>query len=288
VVADIHDVSSVIEAIRTYQPVGLMHFAAFAYVGESVADPQKYHENNVIGTLALLNAARQTGLRNFVFSSSCAVYGAPEVERISEEVLPQPVNPYGTSKRACEMMLSDFVAAYGFNAISLRYFNASGAHPTAGIGEDRIIETRLIPRAILSLLGQVDDFAVFGNDFKTPDGTAIRDYIHVVDLARAHVLALDHLLAGKAGGTFNLGTGRGYSVNEVVNAIAEVSGRLMPDVKGARRPGDPARLVADASLAQRVLGFITQRSSLQQIVADAWAWHTSGQTRYDHKRKRAA
>jgi UDP-glucose-4-epimerase GalE len=271
--ADIRDVRAVTRAIQKFRPIGAIHFAASAYVGESVSDPAKYYQNNVVGTLGLLEAMRQNAVRNIVFSSSCAVYGAADSDRISEQSPTRPVNPYGASKLMCEMILTDFAHAYGIEPIILRYFNASGADAASSIGEDRVVETRLIPRAILSLLGHVDDFVVFGSDFPTRDGTAVRDYIHVSDLARAHVLALHYLLSGQGGGCFNLGTGRGYSVKEVLTAIADVSGGRFEPPTGARRVGDPAHLVADASLAEHVLGFSPRCSDLRQIVADAWQWH---------------
>jgi UDP-arabinose 4-epimerase len=281
--ADICNASAIVEVIRTYNPIGVVHFAAYAYVGESMIEPAKYYENNVVGTMTLLDAMRQTDLHVIVFSSSCAVYGAPHVDRISEQVVPTPINPYGTSKLVCEMILNDYVKAYGLRRISLRYFNASGADPKAGIGEDRRFETRLIPRAMLFLLGRIGDFQVFGNDFATPDGTAIRDYIHVRDLSRAHVLALRHLLDGHEGGTFNLGSGQGYSVNEVLQAISNKAGRSFASVGGSRRSGDPPSLIADASLAQRTLGFRPEHSDIKTIIADAWSWHTSGRTRHNRR-----
>ena len=272
IVADVRQVDVVAATIKEHQIVGVMHFAAFAQVGESVADPAKYYANNVEGTLALLTAMRQTDLRTILFSSSCAVYGSPDAMPISERTLPRPINPYGHSKLMCETILTDFAAAYGLQQSALRYFNATGAEPGAGIGEQTA--TRLIARAILSLLGQVDAFAVNGDDFPTPDGTAIRDYIHVSDLADAHVTAMRHLLKGYPGGCLNLGTGHGYSIKDVLTTVERVTGRRINAPIGPRRTGDPAVLIADPSLARDLLGFVPQRSDICTIVKDAWLWHS--------------
>jgi UDP-arabinose 4-epimerase len=274
--ADIRHTDAVATAIRSYDVSGVMHFAAFAYVGESVTNPSKYYKNNVVGTLSVLAAMRQTGLRNIVFSSSCAVYGSPAVTPISEQSPTKPVNPYGRSKLMCETILTDYVTAYGLRGVALRYFNASGDEPSAGIGEDRIIETHLIPRAIMAILGHIRDFEIFGSDFPTHDGTAIRDYIHVSDLANAHILALNYLFSGGADWSiFNLGAGKGYSVKEVLTAISAVSGKTLKSPTGGRRQGDPAELVADAKLAQDILGFVPKQSDLRTIIESAWQWHTT-------------
>jgi UDP-arabinose 4-epimerase len=270
--ADIRDTAGLIKIIREYDIVGVMHFAAFAQVGESVMRPLEYYENNVLGTLSVVAAMRQTGLRKILFSSTCSVYGSPQQPLISETTPTEPVNPFGRSKLMCETILNDYARACGLEHIVLRYFNASGAAPGAGIGEG-LTAQRLIPRAIFALLGHIDDFVVNGSDFPTPDGTAIRDYIHVSDLADAHVIALRHLLDGHPGRCVNLGTGRGYSVKEVLATLSHVSGRPTQAPSGPRRAGDPAELVADASLAQRLLGFLPKRSDLRTIVADAWQWH---------------
>ena len=273
VIADIHQVDTVVDTIRSYDIAAVMHFAAYAQVGESVVDPAIYYENNVQGTLALLTAMRETGLRKILFSSSCAVYGCPDVIPICEHTPARPVNPYGRSKLICETMLADFAAAYGFERIALRYFNAAGAAPCAGIGEPRDAR-RLIPRAIQAMLGRIDDFVVNGSDFPTCDGTAVRDYIHVSDLADAHVVAMGRLLDGHSGGCFNLGTGHGYSIKQVLTTIAEVARRPLDAPIGPRREGDPAELVADATLARHQLGFVPKRSDIHTIVKDAWRWHT--------------
>lgn len=271
--ADLHDEAALGRAIIAHDPVAAIHFAAFAYVGESVSDPRKYYHNNVLGTLSLLDAMAAAGLDKIVFSSTCAVYGEPERQPITEATPTSPINPYGRSKLVCEGILSDYAAAYQLRSVILRYFNASGADSDGGVGELRDPETHLIPRAMMALQGYINDFQVFGNDFPTPDGTAIRDYIHVSDLAQAHVLAVQHLLDGHDGGTYNLGGGHGYSVSEVLREIEAISGRNLAFPTGARRPGDPARLVADASRARAVLGFTPTRSDLRTIVDTAWRWH---------------
>ncbi len=271
---DTRDSALVRRTIEEHDIAAVMHFAAFAYVGESVSDPAKYYDNNVTGTLGLLEGMRAGGCDTLVFSSTCAVYGEPEALPIVETTPTRPVNPYGVTKLICEGMIADFAPAYGLNYTTLRYFNASGDDPDAETGEDRAIETHLIPRAMMALQGYVDDFQVFGSDFPTPDGTAIRDYIHVTDLATAHVQALHRLLDGARGGsTFNLGVGQGYSVGEVLRMIADVSGRTIEAPRGGRRAGDPAQLVADASLARSALGFAPSHSDLRTIVSTAWNWH---------------
>jgi UDP-arabinose 4-epimerase len=270
---DIRDAAGVADAIRRHDCAAVLHFAACAYVGESVVDPAKYYDNNVSGTLSLLAGMRAAGCESLVFSSTCAVYGQPAAVPISEETRPEPINPYGASKLMVERILADFGHAHGLRSVALRYFNACGADPGGEIGELRDPETHLIPRAMMALRGHIQDFAVFGSDFDTPDGTAIRDYIHVADLADAHVAALTSLLGGASGGVFNLGTGRGYSVREVLHAIEREAGEQLPAVTGSRRPGDPAALVADPARAKAELGFKPGRSSLETIVRTAWSWH---------------
>jgi UDP-arabinose 4-epimerase len=270
---DIRNTAAVTEAVRSFEAVAAIHFAACAYVGESVVEPQKYYENNVLGTLSLLRGLFGAGCKKLVFSSTCAVYGQPERVPIDEAARPEPVNPYGRSKLMVEQILADFATAYSLNSVILRYFNACGASPEGHIGELRDPETHLIPRAMMALQGHIDDFRVFGSDYPTPDGTAIRDYVHVDDLAEAHVAALRLLLAGRRGDTFNLGTGQGYSVKQVLNAIETETGERLPAANGPRRPGDPAVLVADAARARALLGFSPRVSGLATIVRTAWAWH---------------
>jgi UDP-glucose 4-epimerase len=251
----------------------VMHFAAYALVGESVADPALYYRNNIEGTLSLLEAMRSADVRRIVFSSTCATYGEPERVPIGEDTPQQPVNPYGFTKLAMERALADYADAYGFAYAALRYFNACGASPDGGIGEDHDPETHAIPLALLAALGQRDGFTIFGDDYPTPDGTCIRDYIHVDDLADAHLLALDRLESGK-GIRLNLGTGHGFSVREVVDSCSRVSGREIPVKIGARRPGDPPELVADPSAARDVLGWSAKYVELDEIVETAWGWHS--------------
>jgi len=279
VTADIRDKPAVAAALAHYQPSAIIHFAACAYVRESMADPEKYYDNNVAGALALLSAARAAGCHNIVFSSTCAVYGEPDRLPISEASPLLPLNPYGASKLMVERMLADFGAAYGTRAICLRYFNACGADAEGELGEKRDPETHLIARALMSLQGHIADFSVFGTEFDTPDGTAIRDYIHVADLADAHVAALRALLAGGASQTLNLGTGQGHSVKQVLDMIETVTGQPLPRMRGGRQPGDPARLVADPRLAREVLGFTPSRSDLETIIRSAWRWHQAAHPR---------
>jgi UDP-arabinose 4-epimerase len=271
--ADVRDTATLIDIMHRFEAVGVMHFAAFAYVGESVIHPAKYYDNNVTATLSVLAAMRETGLSKLVFSSTCAVYGTPSSPPITEETQPKPVNPYGRSKLMCETILADYASAYGIKPVVLRYFNASGADHSGLIGEDRQVETHLIPRAIMWLLGHVPDFCVFGADYPTPDGTAIRDYIHVNDLADAHVRALGYLLNGGAPRTFNLGVGTGYSVKQVLDMISSVTGQPIASPDGPRRPGDPPCLIADAGLALRLLGWTPSLSDLRTIIETAWTWH---------------
>ena len=276
---DIRDQAALLRTIRSYSIEAVLHFAACAYVGESVTDPQKYYDNNVAGSLSLLKAMLEAGCANIVFSSSCSIYGEPDRVPIRENAPKNPLSPYGASKLMVERMLSDYGRAYGLKPIALRYFNAAGADPGGEVGELRDPETHLIPRAMMAIQGHVSDFAVFGGDYPTPDGTAIRDYIHVSDLAEAHVVALRRLLDGQPGGAFNLGTGLGASVKEVLEAITAIAGHAVSVSDGPRRPGDPAELIADPSLGRAELGWRPQRSDLNTIISTAWAWH-----RYAHPR----
>jgi UDP-glucose 4-epimerase len=273
VVGDLLDKTALTRAFTQHKIAAVMHFAAASLVGESVADPQKYYSNNFVGTLSLLQAMREAGCDRIVFSSTGAVYGNADSKALPEDFPCAPINPYGASKWMIERMLADYRSAYGFGAFCLRYFNASGADPGGGIGELRDNETHLIPRAMMALQGHVGDFAVFGDDYDTPDGTAIRDYIHVTDLAAAHVEALKLLLAGHAGGAFNLGSGSGFSVREILAAIRAETGREVPHVVKPRRSGDPTYLVADPSAARKVLNFTPRHSDLATIIRTAWAWH---------------
>jgi UDP-glucose-4-epimerase GalE len=273
VTGDLADQAALARAFAQHEIVAVMHFAASSLVGESVADPQKYYVNNLAGTLSLLQAMREAGCDRLVFSSTGAVYGNADSKALPESYACAPINPYGASKWMIERVLSDFRGAYGLASFALRYFNASGADASGEIGELRDHETHLIPRAMMALQGHLPDFAVFGDDYDTPDGTAIRDYIHVTDLAAAHLLALQRLLQGHAGGVLNLGTGTGYSVREILKAIETETGRAVPHTVQPRRPGDPTYLVADPAAARETLGFRTAHSDLPTIIRTAWAWH---------------
>jgi UDP-glucose-4-epimerase GalE len=273
VVGDLLDRAALAGAFARHDIVAVMHFAAASLVGESVVDPQKYYRNNVVGTLTLLEAMREAGCHRLVFSSTGAVYGNADSKALPESYPCVPINPYGASKWMIERLLADYRSAYGIGAFCLRYFNASGADASGDIGELRDNETHLIPRAMMALQGHIADFAVFGDDYDTPDGTAIRDYIHVTDLAAAHVEALKLLMQGHCGGAFNLGTGAGFSVRQILAAIAVETGREVPHVVKPRRPGDPTYLVADPTAAREVLKFHTRNSDLATIIRTAWAWH---------------
>lgn len=252
----------------------VMHFAAFALVGESVADPALYYRNNVLGSLSLLEAMRAGGVRRIVFSSTTATYGEPEEMPIREDFPQRPINPYGFTKLAIEHALADYAAAYGFGYAALRYFNAAGATPDGDIGEDHDPESHLIPIVLQVALGQREKITIFGDDYPTPDGTCIRDYVHVDDLASAHLAALDRLEDG-VGLNLNLGTGRGTSVREVIEACRRVTGHAIPEAIGRRRPGDPPELVADASLARQTLGWTPRYMEIEPIVETAWRWHNA-------------
>ena len=271
-VGEIGDRAALDRAFDQYRPVAVMHFAAFAYVGESIADPGRYYRNNVIGTLNLLEAMRDHAIDALVFSSSCAPYGVPSELPIREDTPQEPINPYGRSKLVSEHMIGDFGRAHGLRTIMLRYFNACGADPDGEIGECHDPETHLIPLA-LDAVSDNGELTLFGDDYPTPDGTCIRNYIHVTDLAEAHVTALGALLEGGETIAFNLGTGTGVSNRQVLDAIGRVTGRPVPHRIGPRRPGDPPVLVADPSLAQEKLGWTARLSDLDTIVETAWRWH---------------
>lgn len=273
VVGDLRDRSALREVFQQHNISAVMHFAALSQVGESVAFPERYYDNNVNGTICLLDAMRDAGCRSIVFSSTGAVYGDGGSEPIRETAPLRPVNPYGRTKLVVEGMLDDHRAAHGMQFVCLRYFNASGADQSALVGELRDPETHLIPRALMSLQGYVRDFALFGEDYETPDGTAIRDYIHVSDLARAHIIALGYISGGASSGHFNLGTGSGFSVQEILSTIEKVTGRSVDVVRKPRRAGDPPVLVADPAAARSVLGFKPIMSDLSTIIGSAWTWH---------------
>ena len=272
---DIADARRVRETLRSYEIDSVIHFAGFAYVGESMKKPGLYFRNNAMNTLTLLEAMQETGADKIVFSSTCATYGVPDEVPLHEGNPQNPINPYGESKLFVEKMLRWWGGAHGLRSAALRYFNAAGADPDGEIGEDHTPETHLIPLAIQAALGERTHLDVFGTDYPTPDGTAIRDYIHVSDLASAHVQALRRLEAGAESIALNLGTGRGHSVSEVVAAVERVSGSPVPIVHAPRRAGDPPALVARVTLAREMLGWEPQHSSLERIVESAWRWHSN-------------
>jgi UDP-glucose-4-epimerase GalE len=261
------------ECLSRHKVDAVMHFAAFIEVGESVADPRKYYANNVAGTLQLLQAVVRHGIRHFVFSSSAAVYGSPHQVPIEEAHPTRPLNPYGWTKLMVETMLADFESAYGLRWAALRYFNAAGADGGGDIGEWHDPESHLIPRVLDAALDGRHPVQVYGADYPTPDGTCIRDYIHVSDLADAHVRALDYLAAGGAGGAFNLGQGRGFSVREVIRKVSDVTGRQLAVQTLDRRAGDPPVLIASNQKALEQLGWSPRHSDLEKIIASAWQWH---------------
>jgi len=267
---DLADTKRVAATLREERIEAVLHFAANAYVGESMREPRKYFRNNVAGTVSLLDAMAEAGVTRLVFSSTCATYGLPDKLPLTEDSPTRPVNPYGESKLFVEKMLRWCHESYGLQWAALRYFIAAGADPEGDLFEDHHVETHLIPLAIDAALGRRAALDVFGTDYPTPDGTAIRDYVHVSDLADAHVAALEHLRAGGAPLVANLGTGRGHSVKEVVAAVERVSGRKVPVRHAPRRPGDPPELVADPSYARRALGWSAKRADLDVIVRDAW------------------
>ncbi|HMK28739.1 MAG TPA: UDP-glucose 4-epimerase GalE [Terriglobales bacterium] len=252
----------------------VMHFAAHAYVGESVENPRKYFNNNVRAGLSLVNAMLDARVRNIVFSSSCAIYGIPTAVPIGEDAARNPINPYGTSKLFFEKVLEAYSVAYGMRSVSLRYFNAAGADESGEIGEAHEPETHLIPRVLLGAARKMDHLEIFGSDYPTPDGTCIRDYVHVSDLAEAHVLALEYLEGGGLSTALNLGTGMGHSNLEVVRMVEKVTGRNVPLRMAPRRPGDPPVLVAEVGKAKQVLGWTASRN-LYDIVSSAWKWTQS-------------
>jgi len=258
---------------KTHDIAAVMHFAAFTYVGESVQNPAIYYQNNVAATLALLQSMIEADVKNFIFSSSCATYGEPVEIPLTEEHPLNPISPYGRTKLMVEEIMRDFEHAYGLSSIALRYFNAAGADPDGQLGEDHDPETHLIPLVLKTALGQRADIKVFGNDYETDDGTCIRDYIHIVDLTSAHLLALEKLLNGGPGGCFNLGNGNGYSVMEVIDKAREITEKPIPSEIIERREGDPAILVGSSQKAMDELGWEPRYPDLSVIIEHAWNWH---------------
>ncbi|MEL6458753.1 MAG: UDP-glucose 4-epimerase GalE [Cyanobacteria bacterium J06621_15] len=251
----------------------VMHFSAYAYVGESVSNPAKYYRNNVIGTITLLEAMLEASVKKFVFSSTCATYGVPQAVPIPEDHPQNPINPYGATKLMVERILSDFNEAYDFKSVRFRYFNAAGADPSGLLGEDHNPETHLIPLVLQTALGKRESISIFGTDYPTDDGTCVRDYIHVSDLADAHVLGLEYLLKGGNSTFFNLGNGNGFSVKEVIETARQITGKQIKAVECDRRPGDPPALIGSAEKARKILGWQPQYPSIKDIMTHAWEWH---------------
>lgn len=283
IVGDLAEIDHLDQVLVEQRIEAVMHFAAFTYVGESVRDPGKYYRNNLTLTLGLMECLRRNGVGRFVFSSTCATYGIPERVPITEDEPQRPINPYGNAKLAVEWALKDYAAAYGWGFAALRYFNAAGASPDGKIGEDHEPESHLLPLVLQVALGRRPQIEVFGTDYPTPDGTCIRDYIHVDDLAEAHLLALERLETGKAL-CFNVGTGRGYSVREVIRLAEEVTGKTVTVKEGPRRAGDPPVLVAAAEKVQRELGWRPKYTDLRSILETAWNWHRTHPRGYNDRR----
>lgn len=259
-----------------YDPISVMHFAAFSQVGESMSDPAKYWRNNVMGSLTLVEAAVAAKCLNFVFSSTCATYGDQDNVVLDENSVQLPINSYGASKKAVEEILANFEQAFGLNHVIFRYFNVAGCDPDAEVGEFHQPETHLIPLMLDAIAGKRDALTIFGTDYDTPDGTCIRDYVHVCDLVDAHVLGLKWLLDGKGSRVFNLGTGTGFSVREVVDHSRAVTNMDVPILEGERRAGDCTKLVSGSARAVEELGWVPSRSTLSDMIADAWRWHQTG------------
>jgi UDP-glucose 4-epimerase len=279
IVGDLSETRRIDHVLVEKRIEAVVHFAAWAAVGESVQNPAKYYRNNLVHTLNLLESLRQAGITRFVFSSTCATFGAPEKMPITEDTPQHPINPYGRTKLAIEHALADYAHAYRWTFAALRYFNASGANAGGAIGEDHDPETHLIPLVIYAAMGLRPHIEVFGTDYPTPDGTCVRDYIHVDDLAEAHLLALERLQPGQ-GMHYNLGIGRGYSVREVIRTVEEVTGKKVPVKEGPRRPGDPPELVASSQKVQRELGWKPRYTELRPIVETAWQWHSKNPKGY--------
>ncbi|MGD1855607.1 MAG: UDP-glucose 4-epimerase GalE [Leptolyngbyaceae cyanobacterium] len=273
IVGDICDRALLNTIFSTHTVAGVIHFAAHTYVRESVIKPALYYNNNVAGTLTLLNAMVEANVKRIVFSSTCAIYGTPQQMPMAEDHPQAPMSPYGMTKLMGEKILADFDQAYGLRSVCFRYFNAAGADPEARLGEDRTPETHLIPLMMMTALGHRDKIYIYGTDYDTPDGTCIRDYIHVLDLAQAHRLGLEYLLNNGLTDTFNLGTGHGFSVREVIEVGKQVTQRSFPVIETKRRAGDPPILVADTTKVNKILGWKAQRTQLETMLEDSWRWH---------------
>ena len=273
VVGDIGDRATLDKLFATYNFAAVMHFAAYIAVGESVSNPAKYYRNNVSGTLTLLEAMVAANVKKIVFCSTCSIYGTPKQVPMTEDHPQAPINPYSSSKWMVERMLADFDRAYDLRSIIFRFFNASGANPEGLLGEDHNPETHLIPLVLLTALGKRSSISIWGTDYPTPDGTCLRDYIHVSDLANAHILAIEHLLQGGNSEVFNLGNGSGFSVRQVIETARQVTGRDIKVIECDRRPGDPSILVGSSDKAQKILGWYPQYPDISKIISDAWQWH---------------
>ena len=259
-----------------YKPAAVMHFAALSQVGESMKEPEKYWRNNVLGSLNLIEACVKHDVKNFVFSSTCATYGDQDNVVLDENSTQLPINSYGASKKAVEEILWNMEQAYDLNSVIFRYFNVAGADPEGEIGEFHQPETHLVPLILQAIDGQRDALTIFGTDYETPDGTCIRDYVHVCDLVDAHILGLKHLEGGGASSIFNLGTGSGFSVRAMIKEAGAITNRPVPVVEGDRRPGDCTKLVSGSQKAKDVLGWNPHRSTPKEMITDAWRWHNSG------------
>jgi UDP-arabinose 4-epimerase len=281
--ADIRDRNRMSAILQKYTPAAIMHFAALIQVGESVTNPSKYYDNNICGSFALLEEARLNNIKNMVFSSTAAVYGIPTTADIIEDHPLKPINPYGQTKMAMENMVRDFSAAYGLRHAILRYFNAAGADTDCDIGTAYKVDTHIIPLLMRVASGHNKEITIFGTDYNTPDGTAIRDYLHVEDLAEAHILSLRHIMDGKSDLTLNLGTSHGHSVLQVLSAVREITGKNIPAVNAPRRAGDSAILVANAEQAKKILNWTPTKSDLKTIVETAWRWRQKQVEQSDNK-----
>jgi UDP-glucose 4-epimerase len=281
IIGDINDATTLEQIFKNNNIQAVIHFAAYAYVGESVTDPNKYYRNNVVGTLTLLETMLKAGITKIVFSSTCATYGIPKILPIPESHPQIPINPYGMSKLMVETILKDFDQAYGLKSVIFRYFNAAGADPHNQLGEDHQPETHLIPLVLLAALGKQDNISIFGTDYPTADGTCIRDYIHVSDLADAHILGLEYLLTYNESNIFNLGNGQGFSIKDVIETAKKVTGKSIPIKFSDRRRGDPAVLVGSSEKAKKILEWNPQYTSLYDMIDHAWKWH---QKRHSEKK----
>lgn len=273
---DLLDATRLRDVFEAHKPDAVMHFAALSQVGESISQPGAYWRNNVTGSLNLIEAALHAGCKDFVFSSTCATYGDQDNVLLDEETPQLPINPYGASKRAIEEMLADFGRSDGLRSVIFRYFNVAGADPEGEVGEFHQPETHLVPLLLDAIEGRREALTIYGTDYDTPDGTCIRDYVHVCDLVDAHLLGLEWLLEGRDSRVFNLGTGHGFSVREVISHSRAVTNREVPVIEGARRPGDCTKLVSGSERARNELGWQPKRSDLGQMIADAWRWHQTG------------